>query len=96
MHNQNIGPEQELVNFILSVDRRLLTLKEFQYEPLLMATDISEKVGRSLQNISRGLKELEKKNVVACVNPESQTWKRYILTETGKQILKILKDQSLL
>jgi len=96
MHNQNIGPEQELVNFILSVDRRLLTLKEFQYEPLLMATDISEKVGRSLQNISRGLKEFEKKNVVACVNPESQTWKRYILTETGKQILKILKDQSLL
>jgi len=87
---------QDLLRFVLSVDRRLFVVKEFQHRPLLQASDIAEDVKRSLQNISRALKELEKKGIVACINPQRRTWKRYILTETGKQVLNILRSQNLL
>ncbi|MEM2130034.1 MAG: sugar-specific transcriptional regulator TrmB [Candidatus Bathyarchaeia archaeon] len=86
----------ELVRYILSVNRRVFVVKEFEHRPLLQASDIAEDFERSLQNISRALKELEKKEIVACITPQKRTWKRYILTETGKQVLSALKKQNLL
>jgi len=87
---------QELIHYVLSVDRRVFVVKEFEHRPLLQASDIAEDVGRSLQNISRALKELEKKGIVLCINPQRRTWKRYILTETGNHVLNTLKSQNLI
>jgi len=87
---------EELVRYVLGVDRRVFVLKEFEQRPLLQASDIAEDVERSLQNISRALKELEKKEIVSCINPQRRTWKRYILTEVGKQVLNTLKSRSLI
>ncbi len=89
-------PLKELIRYILSVDRRIFVVREFQHRPIVQASNVAEKVGRSLQNISRALKELEKKGIVVCVNPERRTWKRYILTETGKQVLDTLRSQNLI
>jgi len=87
---------EELIRYVLSVDRRIFVIKEFQNRPILQASDVAEKVERSLQNISRALKELEKKEIVACINPQRRTWKRYILTETGKKVLDTLKNRNLI
>jgi len=83
-----------LIRYVLSVDRRVFLVKEFERRPLLQASYIAEDVGRSLQNISRALKELEKKEIVACINPQTRTWKRYVLTETGKKVLNTLKSRN--
>jgi len=96
IHTENDRLRDELIRYVLSVDRRLFVLKEFQHSPILRASGVAEKVGRSLQNISRALKELEKKEIVACINPQRRTWKRYVLTETGKQMLNMLKSQNLI
>ena len=84
---------QELVDFILSVDRRYLVIKEFQEHKILQASHIAKKVGRSLQNCSRALKELEKNEIVILLTPEKESWKRYILSEKGKKLLNVLKRQ---
>ena len=84
---------QELVDFILSVDRRYLVMKEFQEHKVLQASHIAKKVGRSLQNCSRALKELEKSEIVILINPGKESWKRYVLSEKGKKLLNVLKRQ---
>jgi len=89
-------PTQELIHYVLSVDRRLFVIKEFQHRPILQASDIAEKVGRSLQNISHALKDLEKEKVVTCITPQKRTWKRYILTEMGKNVLDELRNRKLI
>lgn len=82
---------RELVDFILSVDRRYFVMKEFQDRKVLQASHIAKKVGRSLQNCSRALKELEKKEIVIPINPGKGSWKRYVLSEKGKKLLNELK-----
>lgn len=84
---------QELVDFILSIDRRYLVIKEFHEHKILQASHIAKKVGRSLQNCSRALKELEKNEIVILLTPEKESWKRYILSEKGKKLLNVLKRQ---
>ncbi len=87
---------QELIHYVLSVDRRLLVIKEFQHRPMLQASDVAEKVGRSLQNISHALKDLQKEKIVTCITPQKRTWKRYILTEMGKNVLNELRNRNLI
>jgi predicted transcriptional regulator len=89
-------PTQELVYYVMSVDRRFFVLKEFQHRPMLQASDVAEKMGRSLQNISHALRDLEEEKIVTCITPQKRTWRRYILTETGKQVLKELRKQNLI
>lgn len=83
----------ELINFILSVDRRYIVIKEFQHSKMLQASHIAKKVGRSLQNCSRALKELEGRGIVTPISPGKKSWKRYTLTEKGKNLLSELKRQ---
>jgi len=89
-------PLQELIRYVLGVDRRIFVIKEFQHCTILQASGIAKKVGRSFQNISRALKELEEKGIVISITPKKRTWKKYILSEKGKQILIELKKQGLI
>ena len=84
---------QDLVDFILSVDRRYLVIKEFQEHKMLQASHVAKKVGRSLQNCSRALKELEKNEIVILLNPGKESWKRYVLSEKGKKVLNVMNRQ---
>jgi ribosomal protein S25 len=90
---QNTEKMQELINFILSVDRRIFAMKEFQHHTVLQASDIARKFGRSLQNASRALRELEREGIVVSITPKKRTWKRYILSEKGKELLNALNEQ---
>lgn len=85
----------ELTKWILSVDRRLLVLKEIHENELIKSSQIAEKTGRSLQNISHAIRELEEHGLIECLTPEKHTWKRYILTKNGVQIFEKFKKKHL-
>lgn len=86
----------ELTRWVLSVDRRVLVMKEIHENELIKASEISEKTGRSLQNISRALRELEEHGLIECLTPEKHTWKRYILTDKGIQVFEKLRKNHLI
>lgn len=86
----------ELTRWVLSVDRRVLIMNEIHENELIKASEISEKTGRSLQNISRAMRELEEHGLIECLTPEKHTWKRYILTKKGTQIFEKLRKNHLI
>ena len=86
----------ELTRWVLSVDRRVLVMKEIHENELIKASEIAGKTGRSLQNISRALRELEEHGLIECLTPEKHTWKRYILTEKGMQVFEKLRKNHLI
>ncbi len=73
--------------WVIDVDRRLITLRAFRKITVLHPSDISKDVGRSTQNISHALHEMEEKGIVESID-EKSTWKKYMLTDNGKKILK--------
>jgi DNA-binding MarR family transcriptional regulator len=86
---------EELTRWILSVDRRVIVMKELQKNELIKASEIAEKAGRSLQNISRAIRELEEHGLIECLTPEKHTWKRYILTKKGAKVYEKIKKNHL-
>ena len=86
----------ELTKWVLAVDRRVLVMKTIHEHGLIKASSISEKTGRSLQNTSRALRELEKRGLIGCLTPEKHTWKSFVLTEKGLQVFESLKRYNLL
>lgn len=80
----------ELLMWVISVDRRLVLMETMKGHTVVKASDIAHETNRSTQNISRALKELEDKGLIECLTPEKTTWKKFILTDMGKEILKKL------
>jgi len=80
----------ELLIWVISVDRRLVLMETMKGHTVVKASDIAHETNRSTQNISRALKELEDKGLIECLTPEKTTWKKFILTDMGKEILKKL------
>lgn len=86
---------KDLTRWILSVDRRIDVMKTLKGVGPFNATEISQQTGRSIQNISRAIHELEEKGLLKCLTPEKQTWKRYVLTEKGKTVLSDLRNEEM-
>lgn len=80
----------ELLMWIINVDRRLVLMETMKGHTVVKASDIAHETKRSTQNISRALKELENKGLIECLTPEKTTWKKFVLTDTGKEILEKL------
>ena len=77
--------------WVIDVDRRLITLRAFRKSTVLHPSDISKDVGRSTQNISHALHEMEERGIVENID-EKSTWKKYMLTSDGKKILKKVEE----
>lgn len=86
----------ELARWILAVDRRVLVMRTIHESGLIKASDIAGNTGRSLQNISRALRELETMGLIECLTPEKQTWKRFILTDKGIGVFETLRNNHLI
>lgn len=85
----------EMLNWIISVDRRLILMESMKRHTLVRASDVAHEVSRSTQNISHALKELESKELIQCITPDKTTWKKYTLTDAGKKILERLDGKYL-
>ena len=81
----------ELVSWIAKADRRLIVMKTIDINNLIKVSEIAIKTGRSLQNISYAIRELEKYGLVKCVTPEKSTWKKFIITEKGIDVYEKIK-----
>ena len=80
----------DLLKWVISVDRRLVLMETMKGHTVVKASDIAHETNRPTQNISHALKELEDKGLIECLTPEKTTWKKFILTDMGKEILKKL------
>lgn len=79
---------EEMPKWIISVDRRIILLEYLKKHTIAKASDIAHETDRSTQNISRALKEFEDKGLLECLTPDKTTWKRYVLTDTGRKVLE--------
>ncbi|MFA4957072.1 MAG: winged helix-turn-helix transcriptional regulator [Candidatus Methanoperedens sp.] len=86
----------ELSMWVLGVDRRIVVLKMMHEKRMIQAADIAESTDRSLQNISYAIRELEEKGLIKCLTPEKHTWKKFIMTEKGTEVIENLKEKNLL
>lgn len=84
----------DLLKWVISVDRRFVLIESMKGHTVVRASDIAHETSRSTQNISRALKELQEKGLIECLTPEKTTWKKYVLTDLGKEILKKLEKYS--
>ncbi|NOQ28656.1 MAG: sugar-specific transcriptional regulator TrmB [Methanosarcinales archaeon] len=84
---------EELLRWVVSVDRRLVLMKSMKGHTMVKASDVAHETSRSTQNISHALKELEGKGLIECLTPEKTTWKKYILTDIGKDVLDKLDEK---
>jgi predicted transcriptional regulator len=86
---------EDATRWVLSVDRRLVVMRALEASEAFSASEIAERTGRSVQNISRAIDELEGKGLIECLTPQKQTWKRYLLTGTGKTVIDDLRDRKM-
>lgn len=84
-----------MVKRVISIDRRLVLMETMKGHNVVRASDIAHETSRSTQNISRALKELEDKGLIEYLTPEKATWKKYVLTDRGKEVLDILEQKYL-
>ena len=77
----------ELLKWIISVDRRLILMEYMHKHSVANASEIAHESHRSTQNISRALKELEDMGLIECLTPTKMTWKKYVLTDKGKMVI---------
>ena len=83
----------DLIKWVISVDRRLVLMETMKDHTMVKASDIAHKTSRSTQNISRALRELEDKGLIECLTPEKTTWKKFILTDLGSEVLNKLDEK---
>ena len=84
------GSIEELLRWVVSVDRRLTLMKSMKWHTMVKASDVAPMTSRSTQNISRALKELEEKGLIECLTPAKITWEKYVLTDIRKDVLNEL------
>ena len=77
---------KKIALWVIDVDRRLIALKAFKKEKILHPSVIAKESHRSIQNISRAIHELEEQDIIRPID-EKVSWRKYILTDTGKKVL---------
>jgi len=77
-----------LVSFVRrSKNRRKVVAALSRSQSPLTPTDIADRTSIGLPNTCRAIKQLREQNLIECLNPEDHTFRHYILTEQGEQIL---------
>ena len=85
---------KSLISFILRGKNRIMVLNTISKDEVVSA-QIEEKTNMYKSHVSRTLKELRKKKLIKCVNPNDRYFKSYKITNLGTKVLeKILKIKS--
>ena len=87
--------DKELIWLIRGKQRReiLIKLSEKEFMPNTFRKTLDKPI--SLRELSRHLKDFEKKSIVKCLNPEDPYNRIYSVTEKGKEIRKKLLSVNL-
>ncbi len=80
----------ETFDFVLSSNVRLKILGFLSRESAT-PTQLASKSEKHLSHISRALKELEARELVACANPDYYKQKRYALTKQGTDVVNEIR-----
>jgi predicted transcriptional regulator len=86
----------EIERWVLSADRRLLLMRAIRNSRVVKASEVARRTDRSIQNISRAIKECEELELVECITPEKHTWKKYMLTDQGHHVLRELERHNMI
>ena len=86
----------EATKWVLGVDRRVIVMRALDSEGAFSASDIAGRTGRSVQNVSRAIDELEAKGLIECLTPDKHSWKRYLLTDLGRAVIDDLRSNKLI
>ena len=78
----------EDVSYVLASDYRKKVLSSL--ETPKTPSKIGKEININIAHISRALSELEKKEMIKCLTPNSTKGKLYIILDYGKEILKEL------
>ena len=84
---------EEAIKWVLSVDRRMLVMRDAHQNGIIRVSELANQSGRSVQNISRAIHELEEQGIMECITPEKTSWKRYVLTPLGKRVYERMREQ---
>ena len=74
--------------YIIPSKLRLGILEVLYSNPTLRQTEIANKLKQKQQNISRAIYDLEKTELIKCLNPGKPAWKSYIITQSGKEVIE--------
>ncbi|MCR3884770.1 MAG: winged helix DNA-binding protein [Methanothrix sp.] len=86
----------EIERWVLSADRRLVLMRAIRNSRVVKASEVARRTDRSIQNISRAIKECEELELVECITPEKHTWKKYMLTDQGHHVLRELERHKMI
>lgn len=75
-----------LVDWVLASGRRSLALRALAAGRLMTAAEVARASGRTVQNASHALQELEKQILAEAVEQGKGSWKHYRLSETGREV----------
>lgn len=78
---------RELYGYIITSKIRLGILRSLNKKSPLLQSEIAKKMKRKQQDISKAIYQLEKESLVECLTPSKGSYKAYILTTLGKEIL---------
>lgn len=78
---------KQLYGFIISSKIRAGILEALFKNPVLRQSEIAKKIKQKQQNIYKAVDDLEKNELIECLNPDKKAWKSYIITELGKDVL---------
>jgi hypothetical protein len=84
--------KEDTLNLIIFVSRskiRKLILEELKVFPNI-ATLLEKKINKHLSVISRALLELCEKELIICLNPKDDRFRKYEITALGLEILSLV------
>ena len=81
-----------LTSYVLISKYREKTLKSLG-DDVKIPTHIAKESGIRTNHISKVLSELKTKDMVECLNEDARKGRLYRLTDTGKDVLDIIKDK---
>ena len=79
---------KQLYGFVISSKIRLGILNTLFKNSILRQSQIAKKIKQKQQNIYKSIEDLEKADLIECLNPDKKAWKSYIITESGKEVLQ--------
>jgi CBS domain-containing protein len=74
----------------METGRRMITLKVFRELKVTSVSEIASRTGRTIQNISNAIEELEGEKLVECMGERKRSWRIYKLTDRGAEVLKTI------